>query len=156
MSQAHEPLAAPFRIIADFTQAAEGWQFQGLCDESQPDRSLIVPLEYRELEFADYTVEGLPLFIVRWSAKEFATALKHDPADVFAELKLLRDAEAAGATSFMVIEGHPDDLDHLIAFEVDALTRAKLGVALLFAPSNVVQQVVFGVIHRAWLRAQQS
>jgi hypothetical protein len=156
MSESSEPLVAPFRIIADYREALAGWRFQGLRDESQPDRMLVVPLEYEPLEFADYTVEGLPLFIVRKDAKAFEAALRDSPAAVFAELQQIRDLEATGASCFMVIEGEPPDLDRLIATELDALTRAKLGIALLFAPSNVVEQVVFGVIHRAWLREQTA
>src|SRR5262245_53456212 len=79
LAAANEPLVAPFRIIADFREAIDGWQFTNLPDREHPTRCWTVPVEYRYLETADYTVEELTLFIVRHKATDLLVALQQWP-----------------------------------------------------------------------------
>src|SRR5689334_6369825 len=98
MSGTNQPLVGPFRIIADLREAVEGWQFKDIEDADQPGRRVTVPIAYRRLEIADYTVENVPLFILRRTAKDFATALAEEPELVREELQRLSDLEATGAS----------------------------------------------------------
>ena len=157
MNGTREPLVAPFRIIADVSQAADGWRFNELYDSAEPGRLLRVPIDYRYLELADYTVEGLPLYIVRKNAKALAATIRHWPESFLQELELLRDLEAAGAWCLVVIEGSAEEIEQVLAAEDRAFADAGVNVPWLFAPSRgVAELIVFAVIKRAWQRAQRG
>jgi hypothetical protein len=157
MSLSPQLQVAPFRVLADFREAVGGWQFNDLDDAAQPGRKWKVPVEYRWLESADYTVEGLPLFIVRKNAKEFAAALRHWPESVVQEQERLCELEASGAACLVVIEGSQDEIEQVLESGVDAFVSSEGGIGWLFAPSRrAAELMVFAVMQRAWLRAEEN
>ena len=156
MKETQEPLVAPFQIFADFREALNGWRFRDLYDAAQPARRLIVPLEYRALAIADYTVEGLPVFFVRRSAADFAAALQQRPNCVLQELKQLRELEESGATCLVVIEGNANEVEQVLT-EAKSLTGREFRIPWLFAPTrSVAEMVIFAIIQRAWLQRQTA
>jgi ERCC4-type nuclease len=156
MSNHLKPLVAPFRIFADFREESEGWQFKELYDAAQPARGLVVPIEYRSLEYGDYTVEGLPLFFVRKNAKDFVAAIHHRPRSVEQELKQLQQLEAIGASCLVVLEGDVDEAEQVLA-QVKAFGYGEDIIAWLFAPTrSTAELIVFAVIQHAWLNKQAS
>lgn len=156
MSQTNEPLVTPFRIIADFREERDGWKFAGLFDAAQPERTLIVPIEYRRLEIVDYAVEGLPLYFVRKRAKELAAALRHWPESFSQEIQKLHELEAAGGSCLLVIEGSSDEIEQVLA-EPKSFTGGEGGIPWLLAPSrSAAELVVFAVIQHAWLLTQNG
>ena len=157
MTGTNDPLQAPFRIIADPCEATDGWQFKGLYDAAQPTRRLIVPIVYQRLEIADYTVEDLPLFIVRRHAQDFAAALRNSPDLVRDEHQRLRALEAAGGSCLVVIEGQHDEIEQVL--EVDSTVQAGKNshVPWLFVPNrSAAELIVYSIIQRAWRRAHEE
>src|SRR5688572_18756749 len=128
MTGTQEPLVVPFRIIAHVREAEDGWRFDGLYDAADPGRILRVPMDYQELDLADYTVEGLPLYIVRKNAMDLALAMRHWPESVYEELRRLHDMEAAGASCLVVIEGTAEEIEQVLAEEARTFVNAGLSV----------------------------
>lgn len=154
MTGTQESFVTPFRVIADVREEAGGWRFEGLSAAGDPARMIRVPIEYRYLDLADYTVEGLSLFLVRKQATEFARAMQQWPQSVCEELAALRDLQATGASCLVVIEGSEREIEQVLQIDDKLFAQAGRGVPWLFAPSRgVAEMLVFAVIQRAWQRS---
>jgi hypothetical protein len=155
-----EPLAAPFRIVADFREALDGWQFAHVPDCEQPGRYWGAAVEYRYLETADYTVAGVPLFIVRHEADEFLGLQRHWPDGLARELAQLDELEREGAACLIVIEGDAQTVaqllsggDSLLSGEADAPEPVGDDIPWLLVESRQsAEWMVFNVMRRAWER----
>ena len=120
-----------------------------------------VPVEYRYLETADYTVAGVPLFIVRHRAKDFVAALRHWPASIAQEHEELRQLEASGASCLVVLEGDADSVvrdlgagDSALQGDSQLLLNHDFGIPWLIASSHRnAELAAFEVMWRAWQRA---
>jgi hypothetical protein len=160
-ARAPQPLVAPFRVIADFREAVDGWQFTNLPHREQPSRCWTVPVEYRYLETADYTVEGLPIFIVRRDAKDFLSLLQHLPERVAKEHAKLRELEAGGASCLVVIEGDAEAIAQILGrrgcatyWRLRSCQSIDEGLACLFADDRrTAELMAFEVMLRAWQRS---
>jgi hypothetical protein len=156
MSETQEPLAAPFRIIADPSEATDGWQFAGLFDAADPKRRITVHVEYRSLEIPGYMVEELALLFVRRRAPDFAAALQQRPHCVRQEIEQLKQLEDAGTSCLIVIEGESADVERVLAEEI-ALAGSAADIPWLFAPTReAAELVVLSLIQRAWLERQKA
>src|SRR5262245_12546876 len=152
----HESWVAPFRVIADFREAVDGWQFMDLPDPDQPGRSWTVPLEYRYLETADYTIDELSLFIVRRNATDFLAELRHWPESIAQQHAELRDLEASGAACLVVIEGDAELINQILgeSDESGPVQPIDFGIPWLLADSQKkAELIVFEVMRRAWQRS---
>jgi hypothetical protein len=155
-----EPLIAPFRVVADFREAVDGWQFTSLPDREQPGRCWTVPVEYRYLETADYTVEELSLFIVRRVAADFLAELEHWPESIAHQHAELHELEADGAACLIVIEGDAEAIARILSRSDPAPHRplhsvlpAYHGIPWLMADSRrTAELMTFEIMRRAWAR----
>jgi hypothetical protein len=158
-----EPLVAPFRVIADIRERADGWRFSSLRGGADQKRPLIVPLVHRELEMAYYTVEGVAIYVVRRWADDFISALRQRPDSFVQESKHLCQLAASGASCVVIVEGDIESI--LQAFErhdsrpqdePSAFESCDYGIPWLFAGSrHTAEFMAFEVMKRAWLRAQE-
>src|SRR5262245_18190439 len=96
-----EPLAAPFRVIADYRQAIDGWQFTNVPDRMHPSQYWTAPVEYRYLLPADYMVGELALYFVRHNATEFLALLRHWPDSIAQQRAELLELQAEGASCLL-------------------------------------------------------
>jgi hypothetical protein len=153
-----ESVEAPFRILADFREAIDGWQFACVPDCQDSARVWTAPVEYRYLEMADYALEGLPLYFVRYEARDFLAALRHWPLSVAQDHAELRELEECGASCLVVIEGDAETLDEILvtcelAEQSDALASHSIdhGIPWMLAHSQrTAEIVVFEIMLRAW------
>lgn len=157
MTATQESIVTPFRVIADVREEAGGWRFEGVLDAGEPAGMLHVPIEYQYLDHADYTVEGLALFIVRKRARELAKVMRHWPESICEELAALRELEADGSSCLVVIEGSEEEIEQVLQVDDQVFAEAGKGIPWLFAPSReAAEMLVFAVIKRAWQRAQHE
>jgi hypothetical protein len=161
-SASGEPLRAPFRVIADFRQAVDGWQFTNVPDRMHPSQHWTAPIEYRYLPPADYMVLGLDLYFVRHDATDFLAMQRHWPDSIAQQRAELVELQAEGASCLIVIEGDAQTIGQVLR-ESDLLPPldpasprfSECDVPWLLAESHAAaEQMVFEIMHRAWQHAQ--
>jgi hypothetical protein len=156
-----EALAAPFRVIADFREAIDGWQFTNVPDREDSSRFWTASVEYRYLETADYVVPEMSLFIVRHQAEAFLALLRHWPDSVARQRSDLMDLQAAGASCLIVIEGKADTIAQVLrvgefvpTWDDNGPRRPGCDIPwLLVECRKTAEQVVFEIMHRSWQQA---
>ena len=159
---AGELRTAPFRVIADFREAIDGWQFTNVPDRMHSSCSWTAPVEYRYLETADYTVSGLSLFIVRHRADNFLAMLRHWPDSIAQQRVELTELQAAGTSCLIVIEGDAEAIAQVLKasdlvdrFDLSSPRSTGCDIPWLLAESQrAAEQMVFEIMHRAWQQAQ--
>jgi hypothetical protein len=112
------------------------------------------------LETADYTVDGLPIFIVRRDAQDFLAALQHTPERVAEEHVRLRQLESGGASCLLVVEGDSDAIVQILGrrgcatyWRLNASQPMDDGIACLLAEDrHTAELMAFEVMLRAWQR----
>jgi hypothetical protein len=160
-SSAGQTIASPFRVIADFREAIDGWQFTHVPDREHPTRFWTASIQYRYLETADYVVPEMSLFIVRHQAEDLLALLQHWPDSFARQRSDLIDLQLAGASCLIVIEGNADAIAKaLTASDLlgtwDDTGSNLLGCDipwLLVEGPQTAEQIVFEIMHRSWQHA---
>jgi DNA excision repair protein ERCC-4 len=166
-----DPLVLQFTVLIDRQERAGGWRFSGITGDSRDKyRPLVVPTREEHLRTADYTVEGVPIFIERKSVEDFLSTIIHGRERFEREHERMVEIERAGGSCAVVIEGeydaimselesgssargiHPSSVEGTIAsFE------RKYGIPWVFAGNRRrAELLAFRMLRQAWAEQQEA
>ena len=162
---AGEPLTAPFRVIADFREAIDGWQFTNVPDRRHP--VAILDGAGRISVFGNgrlHRPRGC-----RYSSSDIMPTNSWPCCGIgrIASLKQraeLLELQAAGASCLIVIEGDAQTIaqvlresDLVASWDPSSLHSTGCDIPWLLAESQrTAEQMVFEIMHRAWQQRARS
>lgn len=100
-----EPLLLPFTVIRDQRERQAGWNFQNIIGTAADKyRLLVVKQVERHMVTADYTIDGVPVYIERKSHDDFIGTLGGGHDNFRKEHERMAAIQAGGGKCFVVIE----------------------------------------------------
>jgi len=159
-----EPLILPFTVLCDNRERSGGWRFQGMIGDSKDKyRPLIVPQRECYMVTADYTIEGVPVFIERKAHEDYIGSVGGGHLNFRKEHERMRDIIAAGGKCFVVCESSYDrimdelndptclrDLDSATVEGVVASWPGQFGVPHIFAGTRAYAERLCLKLLRTW------
>lgn len=165
-SQFVEPLVLPFTILKDTRERQAGWTFQNIIGSAADKyRPLIVPQVERHMVTADYTIEGVPVYVERKSRDDFIGTLGGGHDNFRKEHQRMEAIIAGGGKCFVIVEAnyadiieelesphsarklHPNSVEGIVAS-----WPAKYGVTWHFAGSRRQAERLALSIMRTWYK----
>jgi ERCC4-type nuclease len=165
-----DPLVLPFTIFYDHRERAGGWRFSGLIGgASDKYRPLVVQTKETFMPTADYTVEGVPIFIERKSPEDFISTITHGRENFKKEHDRMKMIEDGGGQCCVIIEAGYEQImaelesgssmRQVPAAVVRGSVAAQIndyGIPWVFAGSRrAAEEMAFWVLRKAWERAQE-
>jgi ERCC4-type nuclease len=103
--QSDDPLVLPFVVQVDHRERAAGWRFAGLhADSADKYRPIVVPQVEVHLKTADYTIDGVPIFIERKSHEDVIGSISGGATNFRLEHDRMAALISQGAHCCVVIE----------------------------------------------------
>jgi ERCC4-type nuclease len=104
-----EPLILPYTVLIDHREREGGWRFQGLTgDAKEKYRPLIVPQKEVHLVTADYSIEGVPVFVERKSHDDIIGSIGGGHGNFRKEHERMHEIVALGGACCVIIESSYD------------------------------------------------
>lgn len=95
----------PFTVLYDHREVAAGWRFQGIKGDSRDKyQTLVVKQQKVHLVTADYTIEGVPVFIERKSHEDAIGSIGGGHVRLRAEHERMHEIVKAGGVCCVICE----------------------------------------------------